>query len=326
MGILAAVVFLSQCALTIGLLQVNDSRWQKYLLRFDMYMRLQDCLKLKTDILYFGDCSLFAGIPDDKDKRSIPAMLQALTPAYSIAELSRSAYHMELYLKYCQYIVKQRNHPKLVVIPVNMRSFSPEWDMRPQYQFEREKTILGGGPKKYLLLAFDRLLLSMGYDFYSISREKFSQEPVYNGNEKVGMVRDFLNPDANQYSDRNIRNKFIFFYMYSLRPGHRKVKSLLEISRILSRHSIAVIFYIIPIDHQAGEKYFPGLFSQRLAENVEVIRSALAQSGNEIMDFSTAVTRSEFAWKLFPNEHIGSKGKSLVAEGLLSRVNGLLKK
>jgi len=326
MGMLAAAVLLSQCALTVGLLHVAGGRLQNQLLRFDMYARLQHHLKLKTDIHYFGDCTLFTGKAGDKDNRSIPAMLQALCPGYAVAELSHPAYHMDLYLAFCQYIVKQGQHPKLVIIPINMRSFSPEWDRRPQYQFTREKTILAGGPKKYLLLAFDRLFMSLGYDLCAGSRDKYLREPVYCGDEKVGLVKDFLNPDFGKYSDEIMRDKLVFFYLYSLRPGHRKVRSLLEIARVLSLHSIPVIFYVMPIDCQTGEEFFPGLFSRRLAENVRVIRSALAETGNDVMDFSAAVPRGEFAWRQYPSEHIDSQGKLRVAEGLSSRLNGLLKR
>jgi hypothetical protein len=326
MGMFAVVLFLSQYILTMCLLQIDNSHLQSYLLRFDMYLRLQHYLKLNTDILFFGDSTLYDFKPQDEDKRSIPELLQALTPGYSLAELSHASYHMDIYLEYCNYIAKQKNRPKLIIIPINMRSFSPEWDMRPQYQFEREKTILRNGPKKYLLLAFDRLLLSLRYNFFSISHEEFLHEPVFSGNEKVGVVKDFINPDYNQYSYKNVRNKFIFFYMYSLRRGHRKVKSLLEIARVLSRNHIPVIFYITPIDCQTGEKFFPRLFSRRLAENVEVIRSALAEEGSAIMDFSTALPRDAFTWHRYPNEHIGNKGKIVVAERLLIRVNKLLKK
>ena len=108
----------------------------KNILLTDMYIANQ------PEIIYLGDSSLFTSTPQDKDKRSIPEMLQELLPQYSMGSIMHEAYNLSNYLHFCRYMIRKEYRPKIVIVPITMRTFSPHWDMRPSWQFEKEKLFL----------------------------------------------------------------------------------------------------------------------------------------------------------------------------------------
>lgn len=310
------ITFFLQSLLSFYLLrfETSASRLNKYVFKFDEFVRLNNYLKAKTDIIYFGDSTIYTLGEGDKDERTTAGMVKDMTPCYSLGSITHAAYHMDLYLEFCRYITRQKNRPYFIIIPINMRSFSPEWDRRPQYQFEIEKIILRGGLLKQLVLAFYKPLCVFKYNFSTISRKEFLNTPVFNGSQQMGMVRDFNNKSYLTYSENNLKNSIIYFYMYTLNREHRKVKSMVEAATILTQNNITAIFYITPIDHETGEKYFPGQFLKRLRHNTQLICSLLEAEGVEVLDLSIDLTSKYFRWVRYPNEYLRQTGRKYVAE------------
>ena len=148
-------------------------------------LRFQALLQRDLDILYFGDSTVW----HPTGTQTTAEMLQELLPNQKVGELSHAAYGMDVYLSYVQYLLRQENRPRHVIIPINMRSFSPEWDLRPGYQFTREKRVLEMGIPLTTLLGRP-LQLFGGYD-PTITLEEFLHSPVYNSDTLVGQVQDF---------------------------------------------------------------------------------------------------------------------------------------
>ena len=92
-----------------------------------------------ADILYFGDSVLQRISRDDKDIKTLSEMVaRRLEPVYKTCILAHSAYTPRIFLALSQVFKIMRNCPKLVILPINIRAFSPQWDCRPHWQFERE--------------------------------------------------------------------------------------------------------------------------------------------------------------------------------------------
>ncbi|UCH92565.1 MAG: hypothetical protein JSV88_20025 [Candidatus Aminicenantes bacterium] len=295
----------------------------KYDIEFKELERLDRYLREKVDVLYLGDCTDYTLSKQDKDRRTITRMLRDMNPGKRIRSIIHAAYQADIFLEFCRYIVKQEHQPKVIIIPINMRSFSPQWDRMPHYQFEKEKIILRGGLLSRLLYAFYKPLRAFRYDFRTISREEYLNTPVFDGTRQVGRIKDFeiISKDGNL--EESIRRKLFLYYMFSLEAGHRKVKAMLEIARVLAAHDIRLIFYITPIDIQAGENYFPGSFGRRLKRNTSVIKELLAAQGLQVLDLSADLGSDGFSWKdrVYPSEQLSEKGRKYVAEQL----NELLK-
>jgi hypothetical protein len=298
-------VIIALLQLIIGPHAAGDSEHSKLLKKY---------LNQPMDVLIFGDSSNWYTAETDTDKRSISRMVKDLIPQYRIKSITHAAYHLGVYAALCEYIVRQKKHPRVIIIPINLRSFSPEWDKEPHYQFAKEKTVLEGG----LPLAFYQPLRVLKYKFDTLTRKEYLDTPVFNGHEKIGTIKQM----------KSKKNQFILKYMYALSRKHRKIKSLGKIPQLLSRHNITTLFYLTPIDRESGELYLPNQFTRRVKKNITLIDSLLKESGRDcyLADLSLSLKSRYFAWqkKGSVNEHLNQEGRRFVAEKLAETLKGLL--
>jgi len=274
---------------------------------------LEKAQKEKTDIIYFGDSSDTNYDNKDLDKRSISQMLQEILPDYSMTSISHPAYAADIFLDFCKNMIKQKYYPKVVIIPINMRSFSLSWDKNPGWQFEQEKTIL----KNKLLFMFFKTIEVFDKNnkrFNEITQGEFENMEVFNGEKAAGIVKDFEKHEFRNYSEENMKNSILYFYMFSLKNDHRKLNSLAEMKKILLENNIKPVFYITSIDYETGERYFTGEFTERLKNNVETIKSALEEDNFKVLDLSMDLKTNFFTQEKYPNEHLNEKGRKYVAE------------
>jgi hypothetical protein len=278
---------------------------------FENIQRLNTYMTRPLDVLYFGDSTVWYCPETDTDKRSIDRMLRSMIPHLKLGCITNAAYQADVYAAYCQYIVSQekKHKPRLIVIPINMRSFSPQWDRKPQYQFEKKKIILSGGLKH----AFYRPLRIFKYKFNTITDEQYWDIPVFKGRQQIGTIKQM----------RGNKEQLILRYMYPLTVEHRKVKSLIKIAQLLFSHKIKAVFYITPLDYETGENYLPGEFKQQVQQNVRLIQSILKENHQQLLDLSMDLSENHFAWKAkaAPNEHLNQDGRKYVARQLARQIN-----
>jgi hypothetical protein len=222
---------------------------------------------------------------------------------------------MDIYLAFCRYIARSPNRPDTVIIPVNMRSFSPGWDRRSDWQFEEERFFLN-----YPLLRafFKPLAIFKVVSTNEITPEQYNQTPVYCDQQLVGTVRefDFMPTDPNAVTDEDIRKKFIFQYMYPLRPEHRKLRAMMDIVEVLDSAGVRLVLYITPLDMETGRKHLPERFPSRVGANIELVKSLLRDRNVEPLDLSRSVSAGNFSWTVYPNEHLDQHGRLFVADSL----------
>ena len=267
-----------------------------------------------NEILYFGDSVLVSASKTDSDTRSIPAYLSEAL-GRKVTMVNHSAYHIGVYLQYVKYLVRHNLHPSLIILPVNMRSFSPEWDTRPSYQFEKDYFILRHGAKS--LPAINPLTV-LNF-FADSSNQDWLKMPVYDVEHVCGKVNDFQGGPYSEFSDKNMRNKIIFQYRYKLNESHRKVRDLAEIANLCRLNKIRLICYVTPIDILSCEQFYPKT-SEIIRDNVNVIVALLGKKNIPVLDLSARVMPEDFDWKanIYPNEHLREKGRKYVASKLVS--------
>ena len=105
---------------------------------FDNLIKLDALLENKTDIIYFND-SVNRSFDDlEKDRRTLSDMVKDDVASYTAEGIEFSGYNMVLYLEFVKYILKQKHHPRVIILPLNMRSFSVEWHLGPTVQWKDE--------------------------------------------------------------------------------------------------------------------------------------------------------------------------------------------
>jgi hypothetical protein len=87
--------------------------------------RLQRGLAAGADIIFLGDSTL----THPKGEITTGEILQEQIPEHRIAQVAHPAYQLDLYRAYADYLVRQPHQPEFVIIPINLRAFSPEWDL-----------------------------------------------------------------------------------------------------------------------------------------------------------------------------------------------------
>lgn len=289
--------------------------------------RFQTLLDEGMDILYFGDSTLW----HPTGTQTTASMLQELLPARRVSELSHAAYGMDIYQSYINYMLRQDVRPALVIIPINMRSFSPEWDRRPGYQFTREKRVLAMGIP--LTRLFGRPLgLFGGYDPV-ITQNEFLHSTVYAGDVPIGAVQDFEGSVGASPLDEGGGEQFVYYqdlpdeadyqrlltyyYMEQVSPAHRKLQAMLDIAQALRAAQIEIIFYVTPVNVELGDVYIGESFRQQFAANVAVVKDELATQGVALIDLSFDLAAYFFS----DTEHLRQPGKRYIAETLATTID-----
>lgn len=290
-------------------------------------LRFQALLDQRSDIIYLGDSTLW----HPEGSQTTAAMLQERLPAQTVGELSHAAYGMEVYRSYLNFMLRQGYRPALVIIPINMRSFSPEWDQRPGYQFTREKRVLALGLP--LARTFGRPLQLFGGYTPAITADEFFRSPVYAGATKIGKVQDFEGDvggsalaasDGEQFvyyqevtPDADYQRLLTYYYMAELNPRHRKVQAMVDIAQRLQRAGTPVLFYVTPVNAELGDLYMGEAFRRQFSANVQVVKEELAAQGVDLLDLSFDLA----AYFFTDTEHLRQPGKQYVAEQLAARID-----
>jgi hypothetical protein len=251
----------------------------------------------------------------DVDLRSIFQCLSDTLRDFRVAGVSGFAFQMDLYKAYCSYVF---NHsitpPKFIVVELNLRSFSPEWDLRPEYQFEYEKIIL----ENTFLAQFYHPLSVFKYFQRDISQESFVNSYVNIDGKTVGKVNDFLKSET--INEEYLKNQFLFHYLYKLDKNHRKVRAMIEIIEMASNHGSKVLFYVTPIDYNKGEHFFPKEFDKILTSHISFFHNLLTEHGAYFLDLSNSIPENYFSYGQTP-EHLKQQGRQFVASKIALEVN-----
>jgi hypothetical protein len=295
-------------------------------LPFDVQYKVQKMehvLQYKPDVVYFGDSTLKWTSPKDPVLYSMPDLLKMLLPNALVVKLTHPSYQMDVYRMNVSYFLQQGFYPKYFVIPINLRSFSPEWLRQPLWQFEEERWLLAFHVKKAMKFFKPATVFKLAGQ--NISQYDYLHTPVYNGTKRLGIVKDFDNPTYAEFSEKNLKNKMVFRYMYRLTAQHPYVRAMKEIVSQAQMYGVGVIFYVTPIDYQSGEKCWGREFDERIADNVELIKEQLAGSNATLLDLSRTLSTSYFSWPddkpspLYPNEHLNLAGRMFVVKQLYDK-------
>jgi hypothetical protein len=274
--------------------------------------KLDEYLTQRYPIIYFGDSTIRATAPEDVDLSSIVDMISKIS-GLKIGDLSSPAYHPGIFEALVRYIGDADAKPDALIVPVNLRSFSPEWDMQPSYQFEKEIFLLTHG--RWLTYFSKPLSVFRALSNDSVSTEMYHQTPVFRGDEKVGTVGEFLDEAKLAVTSfEHIRDMYVLDYMYTVKTDHRKMVSLKHIAEIAQQSGIKLFVYITPIDYQGGIRYVGDDFIPQIKKNTETICNMFREFDIECLDLSHSLDSSYFSHEAYPNEHLNEKGRHFVAE------------
>jgi hypothetical protein len=90
------------------------------------------------EISMFGDSVAERVSRNDSDKRSLAQMVSENVAPRTFMALTRSAHQPDIYEPLIRAMLLQPRRPRVLIVPVNLRSFSPQWMLSPDWHFAQE--------------------------------------------------------------------------------------------------------------------------------------------------------------------------------------------
>lgn len=283
--------------------------------------RLEELRNARADILLLGDSVATHVRPDDRDRRPLDQLLSERLPGVTVGLVGGNAHFMDVHLAVAERAFASGWRPRAVVVPVNLRSFSPLWDLHPGLRHLKERLRLRWGDMWGLGLA--RPVEAYGlYERGPASEKEWLESPVFRGTQRMGTVDEMLNGRGALASVPALERLFVLTYMQAIDPSHRHLKALRKLVELCRRQGVPLLVYSTPIDLQSGQRWVGQEFRERVRQNALTVRGALESVGSSLLDLTPMLPAEVFAWGPIPNEHLSEKGRARLAEQLAKALSG----
>ena len=243
-------------------------------------------------------------------------MLADLLPEHRVSGVYHDAYHLELLEYFCRYAAENEYKPDVIILPINMRSFSNERVQRSEYQFVREKLFLSNRGLPFASF-FRPLAVLRAFDLRPISEKEYLDIEDFDGSVRLGTFREIQNLD----DDKQLHLRAC--YRYQLDDAHPHVEAMARIALSCQDAGIRLIVYSTPIDYERGDAAIGPGFSTGIRRNLAVVESTLAKYDLELLNLTFAFEKDSFAHDSHPDVYIRSAGKLFVAERLAETIRGV---
>jgi hypothetical protein len=285
------------------------------------------------DVVFFGDSVALRTAKQDTDARDLGRMLNDNLHSNRLSSLvlSHSAYHMLVFKGFVLAMQSKERFPQIIIIPVNLRSFSPQWDLQPYWQFDNEIRILQKYGKTHGTY-IGRLRTKRREEIHQLELQEFRNTVVNYPLSELNTIGQFVDviesvPREEEDAFKRKREIFVFHYAYPLASTHRKLNALIEILDLLSEHEVKVLIYVTPVNYKAGERFVGDGFKHTLDANRQVVRElvcARARPGLAFADWSCLFTSDYFFSEDLATEHINDLGRKELSRYITQEVLTLL--
>ena len=284
-----------------------DSRWKK-----------------GADILYLGDSVVERISWHDTDKRTLDQMVaDSLSGGKSLICIAHAAYHFRIYYYLLNILRFTRNKPELVILPINMRCFSPQWDLNPSWQFEEEIRYLKAYGETRRVPA-----IRNNADTLAFSQEELNLELKLPFTD-LKRIEQFLDqiknipPDPEGKIHRR-KQIYIFHYLNQLQPTHRKLEYLGKILDLLNDLKIHLLLYITPITYEGGTRHIGDGFTKIIRSNAAIVQEYvhpwLKTDRVSFMDLQELLASEYFFHIDELTEHLNQSGRMKLAQALVCEI------
>lgn len=289
-----------------------------------------------VDILFFGDTVIKVYGSGEKNTgidllladKGRYFVLSAVDIAIGGARAVKE-YSPIVYQAYIDIVAKSRYKPKVIIIPINLQSFSESWfsDPRMQFYVERLKARL-----RYVSFSKNDFMEYLEYKFTDkIEKEDqlwWNSEVIY-GDISLGVRGkiDYESKITERYFDYNdlktqikLMKQFEYNYMNIIDRKHKMFDYLDKTIDTARANGIKVICYITPINFEDGNKYAGDKFIKRVKNNVAVINQYLNDKGIDYLDMSFSLSAPHFIDKFVSSARLNINGRIWVANELNSLI------
>lgn len=269
----------------------------------------------ENKIIYFSDSIMKAAAVCELDSSGIDILLQNKLNE-NIVNINNGAYSPIIYSSY----IKNIKNAKLIIIPINMRSFSEEWFYKPQYQFYDQR-ITAEIQSSNFTNAFKIFIQKI-----NDSDKKYTTKRVIRENINIGTIEELKNNKINidfyckdksliliQDYSKQLREKFTYHYGYKLSNEHKMFEYLNEITKHIKKNNFNVLFYITPINYEYGELLLGNDFHSLIKNNVSIVEDYLNKENVNYINLAFNLKNKNFIDTQHVCEHVDINGREIIA-------------
>lgn len=282
----------------------------------------------EVDVLYLGDSVWERISTHDTDRRTLAEMVAArMPPDVTIRGVSHTSLHASVYLAIIRALQSFDLRPAVVIVPVNLRSFSPQWWLNPAWQFPRAM--------RYLRSVIESRGGSAGFaDPAVTSFDAFDATPVTCASSELATVGQFREVIASKPADdaaarRRREAIFAFHYLAAIDPGHERLKALCRLLETVDAMGATTVLEVTPVNQVGGVRLLGDAFEETVRANVATIRSAVTSCSPpgtlRFLDLSERLPQAGFFHDFEPTEHLNETGRAVVASEIGTSVDSILR-
>jgi hypothetical protein len=291
---------------------------------------LDRAAEARPDLLLMGDSTLFWRGPTEKESLSLEDAIAATYPELKVSSISEAALTLDMMEASWRYLRARGAAPRVAIVVVNLRSFSPTWYERPDSYTEKVLHQLTWDSR------FVRALYRPLVEFDVLNKKTLKIDEYYRmlRNHLHAAPADFgLDSDsASGAADAKLSARASYYLCYGLPipEEHPLLRAMTGLANKMRADGVKVLLYITPVDRERGAAEFgPGMVSA-IDQNREVVKGAItvaiaADQGLRLLDRADGAPTEDFLdHGGAPNEHLTVVGRERLWADLKPVVDGLL--
>jgi len=307
------------------------------LLQSEPAARLASALDaVAVDILYLGDSTAYATSQCVPERHAIDGWLRRFTNR-TILSIHRNGNSPIVWSDYVEAMSSRRHKPRLLLFPINLRSFSGAWFTDPTYQWKldrlRARARYGNFSSEDLL----DYLRARFTDEIADDVANWKQQPVSYAGRDLGPRQELMDavsipgtgaiectPGLEDAYAEELGLLFQYHYTNVIEPSHPMFAFIGDTVTSARRQGIEVLVYLTPVNVEDGVKWVGAEFRQQVESNTAVIREFLEQQQIDFLDLSGELGRERFIDRRYACEHLDQQGRRFVARKLADQIEARL--
>jgi hypothetical protein len=279
------------------------------------------------EVLLLGDSVHYRVRYNDRDNSTLSEMVAGLLAPRSSFGLNGAAFHPRLFLATIRCVAQMPNRPKVVVIPVNLRSFSPQWWLKPENDYVNEIAALEAhrpGDEVPTLPPFQKNKDGERYRALAVTYPGTTLSSI---GEFLAVIDGKSDDTARQaWRDRQIA---IFHFMHTLEPDHPWLQDIVRCVEEARAAGMRPVVYVTPINYQWGVRSVGDLFATAVGRNTTTLRHVLEpvvdRLGGTYRDWSRAFVDRLFFNRDEKTEHLSDEGRRKLARMIVDELRPYLR-
>ena len=259
-----------------------------------------------ADVLYLGDSVLGRVADEDADRRPLGEMVADALAPRACAWSWFVAYHLDSYLALVCAVLEGGWRPSTIVVPLNIRGFSPQWFGNPAWDYSSHHAALRRFRGEPLTAAPP----APSDDDLRRHRARPLGSPFLPG-WTVGDAEDARDDRAASNLDR-WRVLFAFHLGVPIRADHPRLEQLRQLERVCADADVELRAYVTPINVEGARRFLGDELVELIRENVRAL--------GPVLDLSELVPPSSFFYEADPTEHLNEGGRRALAAAIVAAI------